>query len=53
MFCFYYGMMAYNEWMILKMIYSDSESQSELTQLIFKQGMESVLALEPEPQDIQ
>lgn len=50
MFCFYYVLMAYNEWMILRMLFSDdSGRQCELTLLVFKLGMELLLILEPKP----
>ena len=43
-------LVAYNEWVILQMIYTDdSERQCSLTQLVFKYGMSKVVILEPKP----
>ena len=50
MLCFYYALVAYNEWVILRMLCSDgSGRQSALTQLVFKSGMETMLIQEPKP----
>ena len=50
MFCFYYALVAYNEWTILRMLCSDdSRRQSAMTQLVFKFQMESLLIREPKP----
>ena len=50
MLCFFYSLLGYNEWMIMRMLHSDnSERQSGLTQLVFKFGLVSISILEPKP----
>ena len=49
MLCFYYSLLAYNEWMILRIMLSDGrDSQSAMTQLTFKHMVELDIP-EPKP----
>ena len=50
MLCFYYSLILYNEWIILRAMLSDgTERQSVMTVLTFKIQVESHLARKSEP----
>ena len=50
MLCFYYSLVLYNEWIIVRAILSDgTERQSVMTMLTFKIQVESHLVREPKP----
>ena len=50
MLCFYYSLILYNEWIIVRAMISDgTERQSAMTMLTFKIQVESHLMREPKP----
>ena len=50
MLCFYYSLVLYNEWIIVRAILSDgTERQSAMTMLTFKVQLESLLIRQSEP----
>ena len=50
MLCFYYSLVLYNEWIIVRAILSDgTERQSAMTMLTFKVQLESLLIRQPKP----
>ena len=50
MLCFYYSLVLYNEWIIVRAMLSDgTERQSVMTMLTFKIQVESHLVREPKP----
>ena len=50
MLCFYYSLVLYNEWIIVRaMLSDDTERQSVMTMLTFKVQLESILIRQPKP----
>ena len=50
MLCFYYSLVLYNEWIILRVMLSDgTERQSTMTTLTFKVQLESLLRCQSKP----
>ena len=50
MLCFYYSLVLYNEWIIVRAILSDgTERQSVMTMLTFKVQLESLLIRQSKP----